>query len=297
MKAFFIIVLISVSMQSYGQNYFPLIRPGFTWDILHGDGTQICFYYGGARYFFQGDTTISGIQYKKISAYPIVNLDTTMTVFCGPWGIDSSITYTQSTLFLREDTTARKVFVHDQNYNDTLFYDFNLTDGDTLHSIYAGQGITLIVDSVRLITLLNGSVRNIFYLNDGESYIESIGGSQGLQFPILQAIGFWEQPICYQDNNIQIWGNQCLGFVGIDENANNILVNTFPNPFENYINFTVHNNLTTHLVVFDCYSKQIFNKYFTKSTKLNTEFLVNGVYIYNLSNINGQIKNGKIVKQ
>ena len=295
MKRFLILVLLTSSKHTLGQSYSPMIRPNFSWEILHGDGTQICFYSGGHRYFFQGDTIIAGIQYKVILSNPIVQIN--IIPFCPPFLVDSSIT-NNSGIFLREDTSSRKVFVYDQGFNsDTLFYDFNLNAGDTLKSNYAGAGLTLIVDSVSLITLLNGQYRKIFYLNNGEYYIESLGGSQGLQFPIFEGLGFWEIPICFNENNIDIWGNQCLGFVGINEISNNILINTFPNPFKNYLTITVNNDLPTNIIVYDSYVRQVLKSTFTQTTKLHTESLANGIYTYYLSNIKGQIKVGMIVKQ
>ena len=254
MKTPFTVILLTFSITTFAQNYFPLIKPNLVWQIPHGDGRQICGIIDGHHYFFQGDTIISGIQYKIIRANPIMQINS--GPYCPPFAVDGS-TDLISGAFIREDTIAKKVFIYDHgNNSDALLYDFNLTSGDTLFSDFAGAGATLTVDSVAAITLLNGAVRKIFYLNNSEYYIESIGGSQGLQFPIIQGIGFWEVPGCMSENNIQIWGTQCLGFVGVEEiKSNNPSI--FPNPFDDILSINSHNIVQSKIIIYDVHSRNI----------------------------------------
>ena len=295
MKRFLTLILLTTSVSTFGQNYFPLIRPNLVWQILHGDGSQICNLSGGNRYFFQGDTTILGFQYKIIHANSIVQINA--GPYCPPFAVDGSSSWVTGS-FIREDTSAKKIFVYDQgNNSDALLYDFNLIAGDTLNSNYAGQGFTLIVDSVRTITLLNGAVRKIFYLNDNEYYIESVGGSQGLQFPIIQAIGFWEVPTCMSENYIQLWGTQCFGFVGIDELKNNNSINVYPNPFDDKITISTDNIEQSQIILYDILSRKHLQGTFTNSTTINTQQLADGIYMYEVQNKNRTSTKGKLIKQ
>lgn len=296
MKKLLTLILLTTSVSTFAQNYFPLIRPNLVWQILNGDGSQICSLSGGNRYFFQGDTTISGFQYKIIQANSIVQINA--GPYCPPFAVDGSSSWITGS-FIREGTSAKKVFVYDQgNNSDALLYDFNLIAGDTLNSTFAGQGFTLIVDSVKTITLLNGAVRKIFYLNDNEYYIESVGGSQGLQFPIIQAIGFWEVPTCMSENNIQFfWGTQCFGFVGIDEVKNNSSINIYPNPFANKLTVSTSSNEQSQIILCDILSRKLLQQSFVNSTTVNTEQFIGGIYSYEILNANGLITKGKIIKQ
>jgi hypothetical protein len=295
MKKLLLLILLLTAIQTLGQNYHPLIRPNLYWQVLDGSGSQICFLTSGARYFFQGTTTVSGIQYNLI--YENFIVQTNAGPFCPPFAVDSSSTIFSGSL-MREDTLAKKVFVYDQSTtSDALLYDFNLMAGDTLHSDYASQGSTLIVDSVSNVTLLDGSVRKIFYLNNNEYYIESIGGSQGIQFPLVQGIGFWEVPTCVSENSIQLWGSQCFGFVGIDEVNDNSLVQAHPNPFDNSLTITTKNNEQSEITLYDMLSRKVSEQTFKNSATINTNQLSKGIYFYEVRNQNGAITKGKAIKQ
>ncbi|MBK7964212.1 MAG: hypothetical protein IPK10_02065 [Bacteroidetes bacterium] len=214
MKKLFTLIILLTSTASFAQNYYPLIRPNLVWQILHGNGAYICDKKDGHQYFFQGDSIISGFTYQKIYFNPIISL--IVNPYCPPFAVDGSSTAFYGGL-MKEDTISRKVFIYNYSINsEELLYDFNLVTGDTLNSNL--PEVLVIVDSVGLISLPNGGLRKIFYLDSGENYIESIGGSQGIQFQLYQGLGFWEIPICISENNIPIWGGQCFGTVGINEN-------------------------------------------------------------------------------
>jgi len=283
-------MLLSISIlflsfvSAFGQSYNPLIRPDFQWEVLHGYGASICQLNGGGRYFFQGDTVISGNEYSIIRTNPIVPL--IEGPFCPPFAVDTGETW-MDLVFLREDTAGRKVFVYNQDLeSDELFYDFTLAAGDTLNSYYAGQGIDLIVDSTATIFLLNGEPRKIFYLNNGENYIESIGGSQGVQFPIIVGIGFWEIPQCYRENDLQIWGEECYAVVGVDDReTTGNMARIFPNPSGNFIKIELNLPGKFIFTLYDVTGK----KRAIKSLVSNPEILdvsefSSGTYFYQIHN-------------
>lgn len=293
MKKLFTLVLLLANTASFGQNYYPLIKPNLVWQILHGDGAYICDLRDGHQYYFQGDTLISGITYQKIRSNPIIALNG--TPYCPPFAVDGNSPAFLSGL-MREDTVTRKVFIY--NFNSTyeeLIYDFNLIAGDTLNSSYAGMGSVVIVDSVSTISLLNGSLRKIFYLNTGENYVESIGGSQGIQFPLIQGLGFWEIPICISENNTPIWGGQCFGTVGINENLQQAEL-IYPNPFIDKISIKTNDLEESQFIIYDNLSKELFSQAFINSSTFNLEHLKIGVYTYKMIRKSGSSSFGKIVK-
>ena len=213
----------------FGQDYHKLIREGCDWDIHFALGSEICMLSGGVRLYFEGDTSVNGIDYKITKFYPIISL--IPIPYCPPFAIDTTAGGVYWA-FMREDTISKQVYVYDHwNNEEDLLYDFSLIVGDTLHSQYAGQGSILVVDSVSTIMLLNGESRGIWYLNSGEYYIEGIGGSQGLCFPLIEGIGFWNIPLCITDKGEHLWGSECFGLVGIGELIQEKQTLAYPNPF------------------------------------------------------------------
>ena len=71
----------------------------------------------------------------------------------------------------------------------------------------------------------------------------------------------------------------------------------FPNPFNDNLNISVKENEQTEIILYDIFSRKLLQQTFTNSTTLNTEQLANGIYIYELRNRNGTIRNGKVIKQ
>ena len=284
------------SLSIFGQSYHPLIRPNLVWQIFYGDNLQPCFFYGGDNCYFDGDSTILGFTYKTISYNPIFQLfPGGPGGFCPPYAVYNNITNLDAFL-IREDTIAKKVFIYNKTTSsDDLFYDFNLVAGDTLKSTYASQGGILVVDSVSTIALFNGQIRKIFYLNNNQYYVESIGGTQGLQYPIIVGANNFNSIGCISENNIPIWGGLCVGTVGISENqlASKVIL---PNPFGDILNITMTNTGSYEVFLYNSFSMEILNKSFHESTSINTEHLISGVYFYKLINKNGLVLSGKLVK-
>ncbi len=96
--------------------------------------------------------------------------------------------------------------------------------------------------------------------------------------------------------NAFIW-KACNGLVGINEPSeffNNIL---YPNPFTDKLNVDARNNQSMEIILRDIASRKVQQQKFTNSVSLNTEQLAKGIYIYEVSNKNGVIKKGKVVKE
>jgi hypothetical protein len=275
-----------------GQTYHPLIRPSIYWEVLNGDGQEICQYSGGSRYYFQGDTTISGKTYKLIKANPIVSLATSPPAppnsYCPPFAVNLTSVSIQP-VFIREDSSAKKVYMYDYTYGDTLLYDFNLTDGDTLISAAGGIEYRLAVDSVRTIALLNGDFRKKFYLSNGANYIESIGGSEGLQFSVNNfgiGLGYWNEPLCLMENNVQLWGDQCLGTVSVRE-IDLDRISVFPNPAADFIYIAGKVPSQATLIIADVTGRIVHSKtIYNHEERIDISFLSTGSYIYKVEVIN-----------
>ncbi|MEP7169859.1 MAG: T9SS type A sorting domain-containing protein [Bacteroidota bacterium] len=84
--------------------------------------------------------------------------------------------------------------------------------------------------------------------------------------------------------------------VGINETFKNGFA-LFPNPFTNTINLTVKTNELSEITLYDITSRKLLQQKFTSSISLNTDQLAKGIYLYEVRNKNGIIKNGKVVKE
>lgn len=209
----FLFVLGLLSLIAAAQSYPRLLRPDLQWDILHG-AIEMCWLTSGDRYRLDGDSVIAGKTYHEVWAWRIRTVNT--GPFCPPFWVDTSSTYLDC--FLREDTVTGQVFRRDVGGQaEYQLYNYSLSAGDTLDSIAPGISGPFVVDSVRMITLMNGAVVKRFHMNNMEQFTESIGGSQGLQNVMGQGSGDWEVPGCIWDGQTQLWGAACLGLVGVEE--------------------------------------------------------------------------------
>ncbi len=87
----------------------------------------------------------------------------------------------------------------------------------------------------------------------------------------------------------------CSG-TSIDEKADNVNVEIYPNPVTDKINITAKRNERIEFVLYDVTGRRTIQQSFIKSTSLNTEQLAKGIYLYEVRNKNGVIKKGKVVK-
>lgn len=74
-------------------------------------------------------------------------------------------------------------------------------------------------------------------------------------------------------------------------------ISLYPNPFSNQLAFTLANNETTTVSLYNLFGQQVLHQTFTNSTTLNTEQLVSGIYFYELRDSKGAVKTGKVVKE
>jgi hypothetical protein len=296
MKYFILILLVFSNFYSSSQTYSHLLRQNTTWEQLQGDASTICTFERGQRLYIDADTVILGTTYTIVNANPVISQ--IQNPFCPPYFIDNNIVSKYA--FMREDTLTQKVFIFDTNQNiEYLLYDFSLQDGDTLQTTYGNLiGTPSVVDSVRNITLSNGSIRKIFYLNIFDNfYIESIGGSKGLNFPCIDVFGYALSLTCVKENNINLYGNQCLGIVGVkEENPElNKITLTF-NPIDNSVTLISQLEFeNANLTLSDLNGKVVLSKNFSNFSKtLFLEHINDNIYCYSIQ-FKNYIVNGKLV--
>lgn len=84
---------------------------------------------------------------------------------------------------------------------------------------------------------------------------------------------------------------------GINENINNPKWEVYPNPFTNELIISNDSNEEFKLCLYNLLGDKIISETSTETVHLNTSQLAKGMYIYELRNKKGIIKNGKIIRQ
>ncbi len=86
-------------------------------------------------------------------------------------------------------------------------------------------------------------------------------------------------------------------FTSINEQTPPDVINIFPNPMSDRLYISNISNEPAEIILYDIVSRKILQQEFTSSASLNVEQLSKGIYIYEVRNKKGLIKQGKIVKE
>lgn len=90
----------------------------------------------------------------------------------------------------------------------------------------------------------------------------------------------------------------CDSFLIVEKfSTNEQSIVPFPNPFHDNIRFQHPSEEPVHLVLHDYFGKQILQRTFTKSIELNTTSLSCGIYYFRLTNSEGHLQQGLMVKE
>lgn len=117
-------------------------------------------------------------------------------------------------------------------------------------------------------------------------------------------------------DSIQVTGNYCSSYyyvddvcvstdsayaynytyTGIENIYQNNLLDCFPNPFYDKLNYQCKDNEQRELFLFDITGRNLLQKKFINSTFINTEQLAKGLYLYEVRGKDGSCKKGKVMK-
>ncbi len=89
----------------------------------------------------------------------------------------------------------------------------------------------------------------------------------------------------------------CTGLLVDELNKDNETIDIYPNLITNELTVNINNNEPVEIILYDLSSRKLLQEIFTKTKIINTEQLTKGLYLYTVSNKNGIIKNGKIIKE
>lgn len=245
MKNLFVLISFLITSNLIGQ-YYPIIVDNPVWSIAefspgeHPTSPDNCI---ARHYSLVGDTIIEGITYSKLYGnnlphdFPYGNVKFNL----------EDATYLAA---IREDST-KKVWIRNVSDSiDILYYDFDLSVGDTFCFDYFPVDCVPVsfIDS----TLIDGEYRRTtgFYMSGGglETWIEGIGSTTGwFEYPHI-ATSEWHL-LCYKQDQTLVHVHHDIGqchcdtYTSLKELEDNLVeVNFSPNPAKEVVNINIRNS-------------------------------------------------------
>jgi len=256
-----------------------------------------CIMGNGDAYYsitISGDTLINSKTYHKLST-PYVQSIVSGTCYSASSGGGA----------IRQDTTNRKVFfIQPSDSVEQLLYDFNMQVGDTVKGFI--ESWAFIKDTVQSVdsVLVGSSYRKRWNLPCYNiHFIEGIGSTYGL---IARSPGCITDQAdysitCFKQNGISLYPDTVTSCDIISSVNNHSVtkasITVSPNPTTNLLTITTTSTQPSQIILYDICLRQTMEEKFTGSTTLNIANLAKGVYLYRVTNENGEVMQGKVVKE
>ena len=98
-------------------------------------------------------------------------------------------------------------------------------------------------------------------------------------------------------SNLLINYTDCIdSTVGIGDKPYNYIVHVFPNPFTSTLTISTNDHISGELEIYDLQHRKLLSKHFENSQSINTEELIPGIYIYEITSKNEIIARGMSIK-
>ncbi len=249
MKKIFLVLIMAFSIQwTFAQTYYPTVTTGKGWTVQHiYPGVPIVTVIQNIK--FEGEVTADGFVYKKVWI-------TEDSVLNG-WGVDS---------YIREDAQKKVYLRYSLENPEMMIYDYDVQEGDTIYL----RGFMFNVEQVSWITMLDGEVRQKYFLQDltnggQETWIQGMGclngvlegGTSGHMAGTL---------LCFLEHDSLKYHNSsypdCGGIISVPEIKPNDPVRVFPNPASGIFTINLDGVFTNGAVIelYDIYGRLCFTK-------------------------------------
>lgn len=275
-----VLLFITLGICSYiltGQEYYPLIEEGKTWNVLLvSSNYPLDTSYSTFTYKFDGDTIIDSKEYLKLF-YSQEEYPTDWYLMC----------------CIREDSNKR-VWGDWGLSEDILMYDFSVEAGDT---IIAGiDPVPYVIDSIGLETI-DQEDRKKYWISYAlspyysETWIEGIGSSKGICWALSSGlVGGWYRLLCMHEDQNLIYQNpnyqSCYLITGIDE-YEETRFQLYPNPAYNTIMIKNPNKVKIESISLLNMNGQQLKAFDAGDKQLDISNINTGVYIIRLSGETG----------
>jgi hypothetical protein len=294
--------LLCLQLYCFGQGQSFIHFPDSTyWHLTHLNGNDYpCTSYSKTDVleYFDGDTVINSINYRIIR-------EKYLGFYYGSCG--NKVIY--HTAYIREDTTANKVFLF-KNEKDTLLYDYTLQVGDTLKGWHANPFSDNFVIQIDTIFLRN-KYRRVWYFDvlNNIGIVEGYGTiERGVKASLfffgvgpytetrLTCLNDTLGPILYQPF---YFNTQCFPY-SISENTTNTGLHIYPNPTQTGFTMQIKEYVFTDVSITVrntlgkiCHQQTIASQ----EHYINTETWAKGVYLIEAFSENILLGRQKLIKQ
>ena len=277
--------------QIFSQNYEPMAVEGAHWLMFEIDEN------GPDHHFFKicGDTTINGLEYKKMYRENLTSQATASQDFGPPFFSDEIILYGA----IRDDVPARQVyfypfenfgFAYDtcETLKDLLLHDFSKSMGDTLPGcLYGYPDMPAVVNNTGT-EILWGIERKFFECDCGARLVEGVGTDMGPFYPLP---GFIHpaKPQFLADYFIETNEN-CPPqiFSSTEEGFRDAGISIYPNPATDHLTIRFEPGQTSpfHISLSDIMGKKVWESTILPQagTTVPMGNLPNGTYLLTLRN-------------
>ena len=187
-----------VPFQMDNSVWYEFYVDGDAYEVKHSKGD---WYHYGSYTLDTRDTIINNSKYRHV----IAELN--------------GVLYDSSDIFIREDTTSRKVYVK-TGVAELILFDFSLEVGDTapIHSATQQYPVVQSIDTINIggvlrkkINFMHNNAMDVWfgngtYYTQELSWIEGIGSTQGLLFPFFGDVNtFTNALVCFSQNDTVIY--------------------------------------------------------------------------------------------
>ena len=97
--------------------------------------------------------------------------------------------------------------------------------------------------------------------------------------------------VCVSEDSLE-----CLIINNVNDFKEKIKLIIYPNPFNDKLTFENESDESLEITIYDFLFRKIINQKFSHEVLLNTLLFEKGIYLYEVKNKMGIIKNGKVVK-
>ncbi len=214
--------------------------------------------------------------------------------------------------YLSNDTAGKKVYFFSVVANkDYLLYDFDVSVGDTINTVFNQPNIldTVLVDSIQNISVNGVQRKHVFVhslvANTGaaKAWIEGIGSSGDLLYPSQVLPNNTYTLDCQEYNMTRNFGTQfsCTKWVTAVRDFSKSLIQVYPNPAVHtlHINSDKITAARYTVKVFNLQSKVVakYDQRIESAFTLDISQLNGGVYFLSLQSAKGDIFYSKFLKQ
>ena len=290
MKKYLLLIAITFLQPNFfsvkAQTYYPYVDTNKVWSIYWDYSAEGCPWLNYTYYIkFSGDTNINGKNYNQVKR-----------------SNDSLQVSWFNSGYIRE-TLDKKVYyiLNSSDTTEKLFYDFDVSIGDTLQS----YNCPVIINNIDSVLIGNHYRKRVNYDGYTAAWIEGIGslkgfGTEGICVPWVGGI---RTLLCFTENDTLKYTDPYYSFcyhgtlsINGQGKLNDILT-IFPNPASDHITLKFSQDTNATIKIYNLLGELKYNSIMSSpETTIDIADLAKGVYIVEVV-IEKNIMREKFIKQ